>query len=239
MYYFVGVRPSLEYDSISSVAKKKDECDLFSRMPIYTHWFAMSLYNVFQSFKAQLSHTPNLLKVKFEGKEYEIKRDVLEQASDKIKAAAEMCSTSTTDPSNHGIQSSEDLRSCELSYSSIFAIALDRLCFKVDNSNGCILHQGPVRKKRRTQENPDTADILGVRESETNVLESYFVSDLKKVDISLSVKESALYGKFTSLASQVTSNQAVLVMGLAATTNSASLWVYLMACRREWVIPII
>ena len=63
----------------------------------------MSLYDVFQSFKAQLSDS---------------------QASDTIEAAAEMCNNPTTDPSTHGIQSSEDLRSCELGYSSVFAIVM-------------------------------------------------------------------------------------------------------------------
>ena len=95
--------------------------------------------------------------------------------------------------------------------------------------NVSIVHQGPVRKKPGTQGNPDTADMLAIRVLQAAVMESFFVSVVKSEDVGLSVKESALYGKFTSLAAQKSSNQSVLVMGLAATSNSASLWLYMMA----------
>ena len=163
----------LEYDSISSVAKKKDESDIFSRMPIYTHWLAMSIYDVLQSFKAQLLETPSELKVQFEGKAYEIKYDLLKRASDIIECAAKM-GTMTTDPCIHGIQSSKSLRMCELITLLYNTIALEKLCFG-QNFNASIVHQGPVRKKPRTQGNPDTADMLAVKVLESSVLESFYL----------------------------------------------------------------
>ena len=70
-------------------------------------------------------------------------------------------------------------------------------------------------------------------------LETFFLSDVKLVDADVSEKETPLYGKFASIPRDRTSKEVVMVLGLAATTRSASLWLYLMANKREWAIPII
>ena len=56
-----------------------------------------------------------------------------------------------------------------------------------------------VRKKARTQGNPDSADMLGVRMVDDKPLETFFLSDVKLVDADVSEKETALYGKFASI----------------------------------------
>lgn len=119
----------------------------------------MTCYN--PSRLMQLLETPSELKVQFEGKTYEIKYDNLNNASVRIKHAASM-GTMIVDPSINGILSSEPLCSCETSFSAIFTMTLDKLCFG-QNFDASIIHQGPVRKKAKTQGNPDTADMLAVR----------------------------------------------------------------------------
>ena len=68
--------------------------------------------------------------------------------------------------------------------------------------------------------------------------ESVFVSDIKIGDSIGSTVETALYGKFASL-SQQQSKEAVLVIGLSATVDTASLWLYVIAHKEVWGIPIL
>ncbi len=96
---------------------------------------------------------------------------------------------------DHGICGSEALSRSESTFSALVAATLEKLCFE-GNWGGSIVHQGPVRKKRKTQGNPDTADLLGFRYLQSLPMETFFVSDLKLSDYDVSLKESALYGKF-------------------------------------------
>ena len=57
-------------------------------------------------------------------------------------------------------------------------------------------------------------------------------------DSDISEKESALYGKLTSQAAK-NFKENTLVLGLPGTTTTASLWLYVMAVKRVWAIPII
>ena len=223
--------PTLEESSISSVAKTTPRSKVFTEMPVYTHWFALSLYDI----SVQCRCVEDDLELQFCGTSYKIEHDVLHEASQLIENGAGlrrrkegMCT--------HGIQSNEELRGCDLTYSSIFYLALTRLLGA--NSTAGIIHQGPVRKRRKVQGNPDTADLLGVKVFGGEVLETVFVSDLKLDGGELAEKETALYGKFSSMIGSGNRNEAVLILGLAATDTSASLWLYLMAKKKVWAICI-
>lgn len=228
------VGPPLEQDSISSVAKKKSKGDIFDEMPIFSHWFALALYEVYLQAKQQLSTQVDELTLKIENNSYKIPRDLLTKASDIIRNAATMKDEDEEELS--GIRASKSLCQSEPSYSMLVSSALDKLCFGL-SFDASIEHQGPVRKKRRTSGNPDTADMLGFRLVMRKIMETFFVSDLKLSDLDISVKESALYGKFASMKKD--RKGCNLVIGLAATCSTASLWLYVMAKKKLWAIPIL
>lgn len=72
-------------------------------------------------------------------------------------------------------------------------------------------------------------------------METFFVSDLKLDSSDIAEKETALYGKFSSLIQQKHrgARMAMLIIGLAATCDTASMWLYLMANKKVWAIPVI
>jgi hypothetical protein len=111
----------------------------------------------------------------------------------------------------------------EMSYTAVYSVALDRLVFGDPqfDDKGMVAHQGPVRKKARMQGNPECSDLLGIRMVMGVPSESVFVSDIKIGDSIGSTVETALYGKFASL-SEGRSKEAVLVIGLSATVDTAS-----------------
>jgi len=239
LYHFLaGVRPHLENDSISSVAKSCSKNDILLEMPAYSHWFALDIFNLQARLKQQMAENANDLTANFRGAELVVSKDRVERASEMIKNAASMHNLQEN-PCTHGVSSYAELRGCELTYSSIVSVALDRLVFGDFNSSGIIAHQGPVRKRARKQGNPDSSDMLGIRMSHAQPLESIYVSDIKLYDYRVSEKETALYGKFASLAHNTNSSEAVMVIGLSATTVQATLWVYIMAYKRVWGIPVL
>lgn len=231
---FLLVGPMLENDSISSVARKKSKDDIFDQMPIFSHWFGLALYEVYIQAKQQLSANADELTLKIENNSYNICRNLLETTSAKIRKAAEMGDGDHKE--YFGIRASEALCRSEPAFSLVVSFALNTLCFH-EFRNAGIQHQGPIRKKRKTCGNPDIADVVGFKFVLEAVMETFFVSDIKLNDYDISVKESALYGKFASM--RKGRKSCVLVMGLAATRSTASLWLYVMARNREWAIPIL
>ena len=135
----------------------------------------------------------------------------------------------------HGMRSSTDLITCEMTYSAIYSAALNRLCAS-QNRSSAIVHQGPVRKKAKTSGNPESADLVGVNFSNGSIENTVLVSDLKLYDIDVAIKESALDGKYASLHKDWAPEYCSLVLGLAASRHTASLWLYVMGDRREWAI---
>lgn len=163
-------------------------------MPVYSHWFSLALYNVACSFKDQLAENKEVYTVSLEGVNCELDCHALDWASELIRKAA----TSGQERGTHGMISTPSLALCETTLSTVVSVALNQLCFK-NSYSGFIVHQGPVRKKPKTQGNPDTADLLGGRIlNDAYMGESFFISDLKLTDADIADKETALYGKFVS-----------------------------------------
>ena len=85
------VLPSFEKDSISAVAKSKGKIDVFLQQSLYSHWYAISLYNLMLDLKQNMQNESDV-RVKFLGKSYEIKRELLKKESDLIQ---QLCQPST------------------------------------------------------------------------------------------------------------------------------------------------
>ena len=124
-----------------------------------------------------------------------------------------------------------------MSYSVLYSAALSTL---ISLKHCSIVHQGPIRKKDGTPGNPETADIVGFRITTEGVPgKVVLVSDLKKDNNQLAVKETSLYAKITSLDRKVDPDNCCFVLGLAASTSTSTLILFLIAEKHQWGIPII
>ena len=206
---------------------------------MYNHYFGLALYDLLQTFTQQIGRGAQGLSATFRGVSHHLPRAHLDKASAMIHRAAAFHSVGDV-PCSHGILSTKALQMSELSYTAVYSVALDRLVFGDPqfDDKGLVAHQGPVRKKARMQGNPECSDLLGIRMVMGVPSESVFVSDIKIGDSIGSTVETALYGKFASL-SEGRSKEAVLVVGLSATVDTASLWLYVIAHEVVWGIPIL
>ncbi len=224
-------------ESISHTAKTKNV--VFQRMPLQTHWFAMSLYDVylkFQKASASPSPSPSPWSVDFEGQQLTLDLQSLTKASAHIKMA---CRTSKDEENvPFSIRSTRSLRISELCFSAIFSAGLNMLLCSCPNVT--IIHQGPVRTRPKNPGNPEAADILGIRVTESDFAESIFVSDLKMFDMHTADNETALYAKYAAINQSVLSDdRCMIVLGLSGTPLSATLWAYLIGNKKIWAVPII
>ena len=167
----------------------------------------------------------------FRGGSHRLPLAHLDMASGMIQRAAAFHSAGDVTCS-HGILSTKAPQMSEISYTAIYSVALDRLVFGGDSQldeKGMVAHQGPVTKKAQMQGNPECSDLLGIPMVMGVPSESVFMSDIKIGDS---------VGKFASL-SKGQSKEAVLVVGLSATVHTASLWLFVIAYKEVWGIPIL
>ena len=80
--------------------------------------------------------------------------------------------------SNHrgrGVMASSLLRSQEVTYSCLYARALDRFLFEKDIELGAVLHQGPSRKQPAKPGHPEQAvsTLYYVNKSQQNCVDIY------------------------------------------------------------------
>lgn len=139
-----------------------------------------------------------------------------------------------------GISSSLAICRTELPFSALFAVALDRLCFSgVWSSYGAILHQGPVRKRKKkndtvTKDNPEAADMLGVMLKD-GPRTPVFLSDLKIADTDKSAMETALYAYLCSTVKNDDTQNTLGTIGLAGSTRNASVSVFWRGKTARWL----
>ena len=138
-------------------AKKSlgDEC---VEQRIYDHWFALLLYDTYLSAKSQLVDDSNMIKFRMDNFSCEIEHSSLHRAATAIEFAASLQHLGEkANERGRGVMASHNLRSQEVTYSCLYARALDRFIFEKDF--GAVLHQGPSRKQPGNMRNPEQADI--------------------------------------------------------------------------------
>jgi len=230
LWLCVGPLPLLEKESISSVAKYKIKSEIYLEQPLYCHWYGLSLYNLMHQLERKLQNGKEIT-VQFRGVSYDFNRDILNECSKDIKGLCrpdiwkKYCSS--------GLFRDKELRGCEMTFSSLLSIVLSRLVFP--GSRASFVHQGPIRKRPNTPGNPEVADIIAIDTKTSNYV---FVSDLKKCDLELAEKETALCAKHASLSRDKNPESCHMILGLAGCTTSASLWLYVMAEEILWALPI-
>ena len=120
-----------------------------------------------------------------------------------------------------------------MTYSALFSSSLNKLI--PQGTDAEFIHQGPIRKTAYAHGNPEVADIIGCQHDSGRYV---FVSDLKRNDLELAEKETALYAKHASLNKTRDPNSCFMILGLAGTTHVAGVRLYLMAEKKIWALPI-
>ena len=127
----------MEKNSISVVAKRKSRDEVFLSMPLQTHWFAVSLYEVFTKFIETTSDGSDTWSGKFEGQQHTLNLKVLNNSSGIIKNAAHL--RHDTPGVSHGI-TTKPLRESELAFSSMFSVAINQLLCSGPELDTMVIH---------------------------------------------------------------------------------------------------
>ena len=179
-------------ESISTVARTA-KTTVFMTMPLYTHWFAAALYEVFLKFKPLFSPnatTDPTIEISIRNEKFTVNTQAVMDASSQIQ------DKQSTVVRGHGISATASLQGAETYFSTIYSMSLNRLMKHCETVS--IVHQAPIRKKAGISVNPDAADMAGIRMQNTSRCETIFVSDLKMHNKDLSDTETALYSKCKS-----------------------------------------
>ncbi len=224
-FFFIFLVPALEKDSISKTAMTNG---VFVTMPLQTHWFAISLYNIWTKFKREMSEgalSPCVIREKT----FTVDIDTVADTSAMLK------NKHSKDFVGYGFGATLSLQSSEMYYSTLVSLSLSKLmssCSTID-----VAHQVPVRKRHGKKGNPDTADIAGIRLANNTHYETVFVSDLTvSSNMEIADNQTALYAKYAAIDQSQQSEHCVLILGLSGTRP---LWVFLLGNREIWGIPII
>lgn len=123
---------------------------------------------------------------------------------------------------NGGILQQRSLCSQEMPFTALFLRALDRFLFE-DICSGACLHQGPVRKHKGQQGNPELSDLYNMSlDEEFKPYTPVMVSDMKVSDSEMARKETALYAN-CCMHMHIASP---LILGFPVTKNSAELFIF-------------
>ena len=143
--------PSLGGEIVTSRANKPYPRN-YHQLPLYGHWFALQVYNIYLSAKELVQAGGD---INLDGITIDVKH--LCTTSAMINA---FCKIPTTENNSigQGIMATSSLRKAELSYTSMLSDTLSRFLFS--NGKGACLHQGPTRKIKPG--NPEAADQLYV-----------------------------------------------------------------------------
>jgi len=154
------------------------------------------LYNTYLSAKQQEGNF--LISTKLDGCDYQIHCSHIEHAVRAIKFAAflNMKDEDANEKGTCGVMASHALQEQEVTYTCLYAGALDRFLFEND-AVGAVLHQGPSHKQAKKSSNQSKLIFI--------------LSDVKLYDFKIADRESILYSmNSTSVAYQCTTRPVLL-----------------------------
>ncbi len=226
---YVARKPAMESNSISTAAKDKQPSDCYKSGLLFTHWYAIELYNLMLDL-GKKNYT-----VTFRDRTYTILPDVLEQVSTDFEAFC--CEDNIM---AEGYCGSTCMCSHEVTFTAKCSAHLNTILPEEARAYVDIIHQGPIPTYKDTG-SPNVADIIGCVKSSSRYA---FVAELKKKEneMLMAKKQTALYAKHAAVSGHL-KNECSLILGLAATKKKAMLSLYVVADQAVannavWAIPI-
>ena len=232
-WYHVAKVPAS--NNISSLASSGGSMvtNLYENVPIFAHWFGVQMCRAYESAKEQVSKNADPIKIELEKKEYVISRESLKTVMTATRMAATLHDDTTKYKSCRGLSGCPDLRMFEITFTSLYARALDRFLFP-DAKAGACLHQFPCRK--RTSQ-PEVSDLyIAPFKPDFRLGDPLLLSDMKMDSLETAIKESILYSA-AGVEGGTSKNFPVLI-GIPAYTSCAELQLHVFVDKKVWILDI-
>ena len=198
--------------------------------PPYLHWLGLKLYEIYLQQSEQSVEQPTIACTVKGFERYKLERSRLLSCSDMIKEIIRV-HTNTQALQTVGIRSDPDLCRREATYTSLYAVALDRLLFGGGDTEGVCVHQFPSRM--RIQGNATTTEQMAIAVLQFPTLTPVLVSDLKTVGREdVSMRETTLYG--VNVGAVQNSGTWPISLGMSGTPDNHSLLLYIPVERCFW-----
>lgn len=229
--------------SVSAQAKRSLNTRQFSCLPIYCHWFAIALYDVYTYAKSVLDkiedeiNDDSTITLELHGIEYTIHLSDLGRAHEAIKSA---CASLNHPLEVRGIMSSVELAEIEQTYTMRFARELDQFLFAKEPSKGACYHQAPSRCRLSDSRTCEQCDISCA----PFIKNTYYpggpvlIADLKNADFVTAQRESALYGTNSSKVQKGTPRWEIMI-GIPGSKEKMNLEVYIPGNHTLAIVPVV
>ena len=197
-------------------------------VPLFTHWFAIEVYNAYLTAQKQLKSQQYPVKIVLDGSMYFIEKSKLENVVEAIGKIV-MNYTKRQDIRGCGLRA-PTLKVCEATFSCMYARALDRFLFP-DERIGACFHQGPTRNNSGTTER---ADIYIAPLRDFSPMAPVLVSDVKLNELDVAKKETTLYS-----AESLDAKTFPVLQAIPGTLVKTALQVHVFVDGNILIIPVI
>lgn len=224
--------PSVGNMSVSDKAKGSLG-SLTSEVPLYHHWLALKMYDIYHDAQRALSSGGDGdIKLSIDSNlVYAIKRSRLEAA---VEAIGDACILAeTTQPQSCRAMIGDD----EQAMTSLKARALDRLVFSDSEvQEGAFLHQAPSRKRKRPHCTSEVSDIALMKFFSFRA-HNRGAWDDKRINLPYAMRETSLY-TMNSIAINNDGEEWPITFGIPSTCSEACVILYMPIHRKLLSLPI-
>ena len=221
-------------ESISTMARRSNSTPFCHTKPICTYWFGLEVLKTLESATQNLRLSGSTINITLDGSMYEMKRSSLQDATDAIKSACEICRDDTPGEESRGLMSNSKARNTEVAFTSLITRALDRFLFPTVATGAC-LHQTPVRAAHGNPERPD----IYIVKFQKKFLPGHPVSctDIKTTKFGVADNETVLYNA-VAVQEGGTLNRFPVLIGLPCTYSNLELQLHVSVDRKVWKLIV-
>ena len=227
--------PSVGIESVSQAARSSLHGKV-ENLKICDHWFALLMYNTYLAAKEKKKN--DKIELKMDNFVCQIQSSSLRSAVKAIKNTASLHHLGEeSNEAGRGVMSSHLLRSQEVTYSCLYARALDRFIFEKEMELGAVLHQGPSRKQQSKPGSPEQADIYIAPMKSFKPGNPILQSDVKLNDFITADRESSLYS-INGVSVRHNCQTWPVLLGIPGTPTYVELQIHVPVDRKMWKIVI-
>lgn len=199
--------------------------------PLYSHWFAMAVYDQFHAIKAAVLSNPDHITVDLCNDQQRIDSEKLDNVIEGFKQVSKMSSVPLYNVV--GVMSSNELKGAEQTHTALYARALDRFLFDDESvGKGACLHQFPVKKEGNSVPKADLCVMALLNGLPGNPI---LLCDMKMAAtaeaLTLAADETACYATLSMCVKLVC--DVPLFLGLAGTKSELQLLAFSVGDERK------
>ena len=231
-YHVAKVPTTMNISSLASSGGSTVK-NLYENVPIFAHWFGVQMCRAYESAKELVSKDADPIQMMLENDVYEISRESLKKVMTATKVATTLHEDAKEYKFCRGLNGCPELRTCEITFTSLYTRALDRFLFPNDETGAC-LHQFPCRKRRS---NPEVSDLYIVPFEQTfRPGDPLLLSEMKMDSLQKAIDESILYS--AAGVQEGTSQNFPVLIGIPSCTATAELQLHVYVHDKVWMLEI-